>query len=461
MASVAAADLAAILGDRHVLNADDLAGRSPGWNPDNLRASWLVRPKTTNEVAAVLKLCHECGQSVVPQAGLTGLVQGTITCPDDLILSMERMNAVLDIDTANRTMTAEAGLTLQAAQEAAEAAGLFLPLDLAARGTCTIGGNIATNAGGNRVIRYGMTRENILGLEAVLADGTVLSSMNRMIKNNAGYDLKHLFIGSEGTLGVVTRAVLRLREQPQSQLAALAALDSFDAIASFLKHMDRMLGGGLSAFEVMWREFYEAVSSVVRPQGPPLATGHAFYVVVEFLGADETADRQRFESALEHAFEAEMIADAVLASSRAQALEIWDIRDQSEHVEDVAGPTITFDVSLPIGAMEAYVAQVQTDLAAQGRNPGCFTFGHLGDGNLHFMVPAARDSEADRLSVEQVVYGHLRSLKGSVSAEHGIGLEKKAWLNHSRSPEELQVMRTLKHALDPKGILNPGKVFDP
>jgi FAD/FMN-containing dehydrogenase len=306
-----------------------------------------------------------------------------------------------------------------------------------------------------------MTRENILGLEAVLADGTVLSSMNRMIKNNAGYDLKHLFIGSEGTLGIVTRAVLRLREQPQSQLTALAALDSFDAIARFLKHMDRAVGGGLSAFEVMWRDFYEAVAAVVRPNGPPLPFGRAYYVVVEFLGADEDADRRRFEVALEQAFEAVLLADAVLASSSAQAREIWDIRDQSEHVESASGPTVTFDVSLPIGAMEAYVAKVQGELAAQGRRPGCFVFGHLGDGNLHFMVPAEPGSDADRHAVEAVVYGHLEALRGSVSAEHGIGLEKKAWLGHSRSPEELAVMRTLKRALDPKGILNPGKVFDP
>ena len=453
-------DLAAIVGQRHLLNKDDLAGRSPGWNPGNLCASRLIRPRTTEEVAAVLKLCHANGQTIVPQAGLTGLVQGTTTVPGDLILSMERMNAILDIDTANRTMTVEAGLPLQRAQEAADGAGLFLPLDLAARGTCTIGGNIATNAGGNRVIRYGMTRENILGLEAVLADGTVLSSMNQMIKNNAGYDLKHLFIGSEGTLGVVTRAVLRLREQPQSQLTALAALDSFEAIAGFLKHMDRALGGGLSAFEVMWHDFYQAISNVVRPNGPPLPLGHAYYVVVEFLGADDTADRQRFEAALEQAFDNGQLADAVLASSKAQAQEIWDIRDQSEHVETTAGSTITFDVSLPIGAMENYVAQVQADLAAQGRKPGCFVFGHLGDGNLHFMVPADHNSAAERAQVEQVVYGHLKSLSGSVSAEHGVGLEKKAWLSHSRTPEELKVMRTLKRALDPKGILNPGKVFD-
>ena len=460
MKSGLAADLSGVVGARHILDKDDLAGRSPGWNPDNLRAACLVRPRTTDEVAAVLRLCHERGQTVVPQAGLTGLVRGASTAPGDLILSMERMNAVREIDNANRTMTVEAGVTLQAAQEAADAAGLFLPLDLAARGSCTIGGNIATNAGGNRVIRYGMTRENILGLEAVLADGTVLSSMNRMIKNNAGYDLKHLFIGSEGTLGIVTLAVLRLREQPQSRLTALAALESFQAIASFLKHMDRSLGGGLSAFEVMWREFYEAVATVVRPHSPPLPFGHAYYVVVEFLGADEDADRARFEAALEQAFDAGLLADAVLASSSTQAREIWDIRDQSEHAESASGPTVTFDVSLPIGAMEDYVAKVQGELAAQGRRPGCFVFGHLGDGNLHFMVPAEPGSDTDRHAVEAVVYGHLESLRGSVSAEHGIGLEKKAWLGHSRTPEELAVMRTLKRALDPKGVLNPGKVFD-
>jgi FAD/FMN-containing dehydrogenase len=286
----------------------------------------------------------------------------------------------------------------------------------------------------------------------------VLSSMNRMIKNNAGYDLKHLFIGSEGTLGIVTLAVLRLREQPQSRLTALAALESFQAIASFLKHMDRSLGGGLSAFEVMWREFYEAVATVVRPHSPPLPFGHAYYVVVEFLGADEDADRARFEAALEQVFDAGLLADAVLASSSTQAREIWDIRDQSEHAESASGPTVTFDVSLPIGAMEDYVAKVQGELAAQGRRPGCFVFGHLGDGNLHFNVAGATEGIGEA-EVTRVVHDVVAGLGGSITAEHGIGQYRIGELLRLKPAAELALLRRIKQALDPAGLMNPGKVL--
>jgi FAD/FMN-containing dehydrogenase len=396
---------------------------------------------------------------VVPQGGLTGLVQGASSTVTDIIVSLERMNAIEEVDGRNRTMTVQAGVTLQSAQSAAEAADLFLPLDLAARGSCTIGGNIATNAGGNRVIRYGMARDCVLGLEAVLADGRVLSSMNRMVKNNAGYDLKQLFIGSEGTLGIVARAVLRLRERPASQIVCLAAASDFDAVAALLKHMDHGLGGGLSAFEVMWREYYETVTAHIGENSPPLRWGLPCYVLMEMLGADAQADERRFEEVLEQALALGLVVDAVIAKSKAEADRIWATRDRSENVERAAGPTIGFDVSLPIAAMRDYVATVRAGLAAVRPGVDCYVFGHVGDGNLHFMIPGAPDDLEARERTESVVYGRLQGLDGSISAEHGIGLEKKSYLPLSRSTQEMALMRALKSALDPAGILNPGKIF--
>jgi FAD/FMN-containing dehydrogenase len=279
-------ELRTLVGAAGVLDATDLATRSAGaYRPDNLQARALVRPASTEEVSRVLRWCHERGIAVVTQGGLTGLVRGADAAPDEIILSLERMRTIEAIDAPQRTATVQAGVTLQALQEAADDAGLCYPLDLGARGSATLGGTAATNAGGNRVIRYGMTRDMVLGLEAVLADGTVVSSLNRLIKNNTGYDLKQLFIGSEGTLGVITRLVLRLREKPVATQAAFVAIDSFEHLAAFLRHMDRQLGGALTAFEAMWNAFYRLVTTPPAKGAPPLPQQHAYYVLVEARAA--------------------------------------------------------------------------------------------------------------------------------------------------------------------------------
>ena len=255
-------ELTALVGPAGILTGAEVSARQIHvWRQDPIRALAIVRPSSTAEVAAVLKLCNARGQSVVPHGGLTGLVQGCNGTEADVVLSLERLNKIEEIDPIGRTMTVQAGVPLQVLQQAAEQHSLMFPLDLGARGSCQIGGNVSTNAGGNRVIRFGMTRENVLGLEAVLADGTIVTSMNTMIKNNAGYDLKHLFIGSEGTLGIVTRVVIRLREMALGQQTAFAAFDSFTQVAGFLRYIDRAMGGGLSSFEVMWRDFYELVTT--------------------------------------------------------------------------------------------------------------------------------------------------------------------------------------------------------
>jgi FAD/FMN-containing dehydrogenase len=442
------------------LPAEAVAERSAGiWRADHLEAGALVRPRNTEEVARVLAWCNEHGVAVVAQGGLTGLVHGADAGPEQLILSLERMRAIEAIDPRQRTATVQAGVTLQALEEAVDEQGLLFPLDLGARGTATLGGNAATNAGGNRVIRYGMMRDMVLGLEAVLADGTVVSSMNHLIKNNTGYDLKQLFIGSEGTLGVITRLVLRLREKPAARAMALVAVDEFDKVVALLKHMDHGLGGSLSAFEALWQDFYHLVTSPPAKGRPPVTQDYPYYVLLESQGASRELDEARFQRALEGAFEAGLIADAAVAQSEADCQAFWALRDDVEQTMHGGLPVI-FDVSLPVGAMEAYTQALPAALEAAIGEHRLFIFGHLGDGNLHVIVQVApADYERLRPRVEQVVYAPLEAVGGSVSAEHGIGLEKKPWLGLSRSPTELALMRRLKETLDPRGILNPGKIL--
>jgi FAD/FMN-containing dehydrogenase len=415
----------------------------------------IVRPRSTAQVAAILRAAHAAGGSVVPWGGRTGLVDGT-SAEDQIALSLERMNAVEEIDPVAATMTVQAGCVLAAACDAAEAAGLFLPLDLGARGSATLGGTISTNAGGNRVLRYGMMREMVLGLEAVLADGTIVSSMNRLIKNNTGYDLKQLFIGSEGTLGVVTRAVLRLRPKPASQNTGFLAVESFAALPKLLRHLEGELSGALSAFEVMWPEFYELVTTEPAKGRPILPHGHPYYVLVETLGSHPDSDAERFVAVLAGALEAGLVSDAAIAMSPAERERMWALRDDVSQVVRT-GPSVIFDISLPIPEMEAYVARIRADLTANWPQATCVVFGHLGDGNLH-VIAGASDPELRR-EIEEVVYAPLEAFAGSVSAEHGIGLLKREFLGVSRSPVELAVMRTLKDALDPKHVLNPGKIL--
>jgi len=363
------------------------------------------------------------------------------------------------VDVAGRTMRVEAGVTLQRAQEEAERFDLMFPLDLGGRGSATIGGNISTNAGGMRVVRYGMMRSLVLGLEAVLADGTVLGSLNRMLKNNAGYDLKQLFIGSEGTLGVVTRADLRLVPKPRSHGTAFVACPDFNGVARLLATMDARLGGQLSAFEVMWPEFYEVTTSAPAVNVPILPYGQGIYVLIEALGADPQSDNERLEQALAEAMEQGLVVDAVIAKSDLERRAMWAPREDVFQTRRF-GPTHNFDVSMAIADMPGYLEVLRRDLAESVPGAWLGVFGHVADGNLHLAVAAGEAHEATTEAVERCVYEPLRSIAGSISAEHGIGLERKAYLQISRSPAEIATMRALKTALDPRGILNPGKVFD-
>lgn len=447
-----------IVGAGHLLTGDEVRSRPVGWadhGPCQARA--IVRPADTGEVSRVLAACHAAGQPVVPMGGLTGLVRGCVAGPGEIGLSLERMHRIEAVDPVNRTMTVEAGVPLQLVQQEAERHGLLYPVDFGARGSAHIGATVATNAGGNGVIRYGMTRDSVLGLEAVLADGTVIPSLNRMIKNNAAYDLKQLFIGTEGTLGVITRLVLRLREAPRSTQTALVACARFADVTALLKHMDGALGGSLSAFEVMWNEFYRLVTTPPAKGTPPLDQGFPCYVLIEASGGDAARDQARFEEALGEAIESGLVADAVVASSEAQRESLWALRDDVESFFRLGMP-VTFDVSLPVTEMEGYVAEVLARLEREWPAYRRFVFGHLGDGNLHIIAAGPPSCEA-KLGIERCVYEPLAARQGSVSAEHGIGLEKQPWLALSRSAAEIELMRRLKAALDPKKILNPGRVL--
>lgn len=450
--------LVAIVGQKHVLTGSDVSSRQAGGlKTTPLTAGAIVRPADTEETSAVMKLCSSHGVAVIPSGGNTGLVGGTQAADEEITLSVERMRAIESVDISNRVMTVGSGVVLEQAQQAAAAEGLLFPVDLGARGTAMIGGLIATNAGGNGVLRYGMMRDNVLGIEAVLADGTVISDMNLMVKNNTGLDLKQVFVGSEGTLGIVTRAVLRLRPKPRSRNTAFMACPSFGAMTKLLSFVEAELGGGLSAYEAMWDEFYQLIAIESEQHAPPFEAPHPFYVLVEAQGGHQRRDQERFLEMLGQAEQAGLISDAVVAYSQADRDRLWAIRDDIPSLLRLLGTRFAYDVSLSLDEMEGYLDRVFERTKSLFPDARLVVFGHLGDGNLHVTLKISDESDAAKLAVDLIVYEELRG--GSISAEHGIGIDKLPFLHFSRSPEELALMRTIKQALDPKGILSPGRVI--
>ena len=450
--------LKALLDPQGVVEAPNTSAVG-NWRNHPYASPLLLRPKTTDQVSAILRLCNKHQQAVVIQGGLSGMVGGTSSSSDEISLSLERMNTIEAIDPLGRTITVQSGVRLQEVQEAAAAAGLFFALDLGARGSATIGGNIATNAGGNQVIRYGMAREQVLGLEVVLADGTVLSSMNHLLKNNAGYDLKQLFIGAEGTLGVITKAVLRLRPAMPARNTALVATSQFDKLPRLLSYIESALGGKLSAFEAIWDNYYQLATQGPHLGAPPLEQRYPYYVLIESTGSDAEAEAEVFLAALESALNADLIQDAVLAKSTKEQDALWAIRDNIDSLAAIA-PVIIFDVGLPIHTMEDYLKHIETELKSQLGLSQLAVFGHLGDSNLHIVVGTETEDIGVYHRVEELLYSPLQALGGSISAEHGIGLEKKRYLHYSRNAEEIATMGLLKRTFDPNNILNPGKIID-
>ncbi len=417
----------------------------------------LLLPRSTEEVATILRLCHSHGQTVVPQGGLTGLVAGAEPREGDVAISLEHMSAIEDIDIAGY-MTVQAGATLASVQAAAQEAGYLFGLDIGSRGSCTIGGNIATNAGGNRVLRYGMTRQLVIGLEAVLADGTVLNMLDKVVKNNTGYDLKQLFIGSEGTLGIVTRAVLRLHPMPRSYQCALLGTPDTAAAIEVLKQAHAALGGSLSAFEVMWPDFYDYVPDIAKLR-QPLAPEHGLYVLLDAQGSDDFPDAQRFEAFLEALFEQGLVSDAAVAGSMQDAESFWKLRDAVAEFPIHLPHRSTFDVSFPLAVIEASLQEIRETIMRRWPHALMLCFGHLGDNNIHVVVDVPDSRGIHAAEIEGVVYDLVGRHRGAISAEHGLGSKKRQHIGVSRSEQEVALMLRLKHALDPEGILNPGKVL--
>jgi len=378
----------------------------------------------------------------------------------EVVLSLEKLNKIEEIDTESRTITVQAGVVLEEVHLAATKEGLLFPLSFGAKGTAQVGGVLSTNAGGLRVFKYGMTRHLVLGVEAVLADGTVISSMKKIIKDNSGYDLKQLFLGSEGTLGVITRAVLKLVEAPRSRTSAFVSLDSYDNVIRLLKYMDAGLAGILSGYELIWERCYKAMTSPPALQKPPIPYGNRYYVLLETLGSDQSRDQERLEHLLQLAMEQDMIMDAVPAYAKADLDWFWTIREDVHAFISQYKHQQHFDISLPIPLIERVVDAILIRLDNVQGVKETFVFGHIADGNIHMLIAKENSSDDLRKEINEIIYQPLRDIGGSVSAEHGIGVHKKDYLAISRSAQEIQLMKQLKLALDTKNILNRGKIFD-
>ncbi|MFT3665344.1 FAD-binding oxidoreductase [Piscinibacter sp.] len=461
------ARLRGIVGSAQVLQGGDLSAYEIDWRKRwRGRARLVVRPGSTEETAAVVRACAEFGVAIVPQGGNTGLVGASV--PDDsgtqVLLHLGRLNRVREIDAANLAMTVEAGCLLQSVQEAAAAQGLLFPLSLAAEGSCTIGGNLATNAGGTQVLRYGNARELCLGLEVVTADGELWNGLSGLRKDNTGYDLRDLFIGSEGTLGVITAATLKLHPQPATRGTALATLNWLDEAVAFLSLARERLGAALTGFEVMNRFSLELVGRHFPQLAQPLP-GAAWTVLLEQSSSEGAAEAaQRFEDLLALAFEKGLIGDAAVAASLEQSRAMWHLRESIPLAQSLEGLNIKHDISVPISRIPDFVRATDEALARAVPGVRLVDFGHLGDGNLHYNVQAPEDEPAERFlaerehEVNRIVYDAVTAHGGSISAEHGIGALKRDELAQRKSPVALKLMRAVKGALDPQGRMNPGRV---
>ena len=424
----------------------------------------LVRPASTEEVAAVVKICAETKTPIVPQGGNTGLVGGQIPF-GEVLLSLSRLNKIRRIDAADNTITVEAGCILADVQRAAAEVDRLYPLSLASEGSAEIGGLLSTNAGGINVLRYGTAGEHVLGLEVVLPDGRVLEDLKRLRKDNTGYHLRQLFLGAEGTLGIITAAVLKLWPRPRAVSTAFVALARLHAIVPLLSHMQSASGGLVTAFELVPRIGLDFVIRHAHARDP-LTTKHEWYALIEMSSGSSSPLDPTMEEALADAAEAGLVSDAVIAQSETQRAELWVLRDQLSEVQKHEGGSIKHDVAVPISTIADFIAEAiaACERAVPGIRP--VPFGHVGDGNVHFNLsqPVGADKAAYLArwqELNDIVHGIAHKFGGSISAEHGLGLMKRAEILRYKSPLEIELMRSIKRALDPAGIMNPGKVLLP
>ncbi|MCX7168119.1 MAG: FAD-binding oxidoreductase [Rhodocyclales bacterium] len=458
-------ELRQLLGERQVLvAADDLAPYCTDWRGRYAGSALCVAlPGSTDEVAAVVRACVAAGVAIVPQGGNTGLCGGATPLGGEVVVSLRRMNRIRAIDADNNAMTVEAGCTLQAVQEAATEAGRLFPLSLAAEGSATLGGNLSTNAGGVQVLRYGNARELTLGLEVVLADGRIWNGLRALRKDNTGYDLKHLFIGAEGTLGLITAATLKLFPRPRTYATAWAAVPDPAAAVRLLGRLRDAAGDNVTAFEIVGRPALDLVLRHIPNARDPLAGKPAWQVLIELSGAHDDLVAT-LEQALQHAAADGLVDDAALANSQAQAAALWALRENVSEAQKIEGVSIKHDIAVPVSRIAGFIARADAALRAAFPEVRIVCFGHIGDGNLHYnqsRPDAQSNSEfiAQTAAVNRIVHDLVHELGGSISAEHGLGQLKREEVLRYKSTTEMDMMRAVKQALDPRDLMNPGKLL--
>ncbi|MDP2826480.1 MAG: FAD-binding oxidoreductase [Sulfuritalea sp.] len=459
------AELRGLLGERHVLTAtDDVAPYCTDWRGRYAgSALGVALPGSTEEVAAAVRACVAAGVAIVPQGGNTGLCGGATPVGGEVVVCLRRMNRIRAVDADNNSITVDAGCTLQAVQEAAREADRLFPLSLAAEGSATIGGNLSTNAGGVQVLRYGNARELTLGLEVVLADGRIWNGLRALRKDNTGYDLKHLFIGAEGTLGLITAATLKLFPRPRTQATAWVAVPDPAAAVRLLARLRDATGDNVTAFEIVGRPALELVLRHIPNARDPLAGKPAWQVLIELSGARDDLSAT-LELALQQAAEAGAINDAAVAASEAQTAALWALRENVSEAQKIEGVSIKHDIAVPVSRIAEFIARADAALQAAFPAVRIVCFGHIGDGNLHYNQsrPETRSNGefiAQTESVNRIVHDLVHELGGSISAEHGLGQLKREEVLRYKSATEMDMMRAVKQALDPRGLMNPGKLL--
>ena len=450
-----------ILDDSSIITGDSLKSRFYHiWKTDSsLESICLLLPKNTNEISSILKICHDNNQEVIVHGGLTNLVGSTISNNNQVVISLEKMNKILEVDDLGKTLTCEAGAIIEDLINKAKEKDLLLPLNFGAKGSAQIGGAISTNAGGLRVFNYGMTRTLVLGLEVVLPDGTIISSLKKLMKDNSGYDLKQFFIGSEGTLGIVTKAVLRLYQLPKTRYTALAAINNYSKVLELLRFMENKISKNLTGFEMLWNKTYTQMVSDKTVYKKYLPDNYKYYVFIEFMGVDFDSDYNFFENAVMDSLNIGIIEDAVIGKDEKEQLNIWGIREDVAVLAEEKEFDQHFDISIPVDLIGDVIDQIIEKLESIDGVKTIFPFGHIADGNIHFIIGKDSDDEDLKSAINDVIYNATEKINGSISAEHGIGLDKKKYLVKSRSEDEINLMRLIKKSIDPKNILNPGRVF--
>ena len=450
-----------ILEKSSIITGDSLKSRFYHiWKTDiPLESICLLLPKNSDQVSSILKICNSNNQEVIIHGGLTNLVGSTKSNKSQVVLSLEKMNSIIEIDEKGKTLTCESGVIIEDIINAARTKNLLLPLNFGARGSAQIGGAVSTNAGGLRVFKYGMTRNLVLGLEAVLPDGTIISSLKKLMKDNSGYDLKQFFIGSEGTLGIVTKVVLRLYQHPKTRYTALAVTNDYEKVLNLLNFMEEKISKNLTAFELLWNDTYKQMVSDKTIYNKYVPDNYKYYVFIEYMGGDFDNDYNTFEKVVIESIDKGIVEDAVVGRDEKEQLNIWGIREDVAVLAEEKKFDQQFDISIPVAQIGEVIDKTIEELKDCKGVKTIFPFGHVADGNIHFIIGKDSDDDDLKSKINDIIYTNTEAVEGSISAEHGIGIDKKQYLIKSRSRDEIELMKIIKKSIDPKNILNPGRVF--